>query len=58
MPKDSILRYETVLKTGQFILIVHGSFNEVSQAKAILSHTKLESIEHHQYLNLLCETNC
>jgi uncharacterized membrane protein len=48
IPKDSILRYETALKTGKFVLIVHGSVEETAHAKGILAHTKPEALEHHQ----------
>ena len=57
IPKDSILQYETALKTGKFLLIAHGSMEDTCQAKAILNHTKTEALEHHQHMNLLCETN-
>ncbi len=33
IPKDSILRYETELKTGTFVLIAHGSAVDISHAK-------------------------
>ncbi|MEI6195325.1 MAG: permease, partial [Verrucomicrobiota bacterium] len=57
IPKDSLLQYETALKTGKFVLIAHGSADETSQAKAILHRTTTETLEHHQHLNLLCESN-
>ena len=48
IPKDSILRYETALKTGKFVLIVHGSIAEATRAKEILNRTEPETLEHHQ----------
>ncbi len=39
IPKDSILKYETALKTDRFLLIVHGTTNEVAQAKDIIETT-------------------
>jgi uncharacterized membrane protein len=48
IPKDSILRYETALKTGKYVLIVHGSMDETTHAKEILNCTKPETLEHHQ----------
>jgi hypothetical protein len=39
IPKDSIVKYETALKTDQFLLIVHGSSAEVSKAKEIIGTT-------------------
>ena len=48
IPKDSILRYETALKTDKFVLIAHGSMDETTRAKEILGRTKPETLEHHQ----------
>jgi len=36
IPKKSVLKYETSLKAGKFMLIVHGTVDEVSRAKEIL----------------------
>jgi len=55
IPKNSILQYETALKTGKFVLIAHGSFNDATQAKEILDHTSADTLEHHQHMKLLCE---
>jgi len=33
IPKDSILRYETALKADKFVLIAHGSSDEITRAK-------------------------
>jgi uncharacterized membrane protein len=48
IPKDSILRYETAIKTDKFLVIAHGSAEEILRAKGILSGTKPETLEHHQ----------
>ena len=48
IPKDSILQYETALKTGKYVLIVHGSTDDIIHAKEILNRTKPETLEHHQ----------
>lgn len=45
--KDSILKYETALKTDKFILIAHGSPEEVASAKGILSNTHSEAMDFH-----------
>jgi hypothetical protein len=37
IPKKSILQYETSLKAGKFMLVVHGTPDEVTRAKAILA---------------------
>jgi len=48
IPKDSILRYETALKTDKFLLLAHGSADEIAQAKEILNGTHPETLDHHQ----------
>jgi uncharacterized membrane protein len=48
IPKDSIVRYETALKAGKFVLIVHGSIDEANHAKEIVTRTGPETLEHHQ----------
>ncbi len=47
IPKDSIVRYETAIKTGKYVVIAHGSADESRHAKEILSHTAVETLEHH-----------
>ena len=47
-PKDSILRYETAIKTDKFVLIVHGTADEATHAKKVLAQTEPESLDHHQ----------
>jgi hypothetical protein len=39
IPKDSILKYETALKTDEFLLIAHGTAAEVAQARDIIKTT-------------------
>jgi hypothetical protein len=48
IPKDSILQYETALKTDKFLLIAHGSVDEITRAKQILDRTDPERLEQHQ----------
>jgi hypothetical protein len=48
IPKDSILQYETAIKAGKFVLIAHGSMDEITHAKEILKRNKPETLEHHQ----------
>jgi hypothetical protein len=48
IPKDSILRYETAIKTDKFVLLAHGSKDEIARAKEILSRTNPETLDHHQ----------
>jgi hypothetical protein len=39
IPKDSVLRYETSLKANKFLLVVHGTVDEVERASSILQST-------------------
>lgn len=46
IPKDSIFLYETALKANKFLLIDHGSFEEVEQIRKILATSMVETIVH------------
>ena len=48
IPKDSILQYETALKTGKFVVIAHGMAEEATRAREIISRTSPESLQEHQ----------
>jgi hypothetical protein len=39
IPKDSIVKYETALKADQFLLIAHGTADEVAKATDIIETT-------------------
>jgi len=39
IPKDSIVQYETELKTGKYLVVAHGSEGEVAKAREILGHS-------------------
>jgi len=47
IPKDSIVQYETQLKADKFILIGHGSAEEVEKAKSILASTQAIELNVH-----------
>ncbi len=49
IPKDSVLQYETALKTDKFVVVAHGSADEVAHAKDILAGTSPETIRHHEH---------
>jgi len=40
IPKDSVVQYETDLKTDRFLLLVHGAAAEVAKAEGILRTTQ------------------
>jgi len=48
IPKDSVLRYETSVKAGKFVLIAHGTADEVERARGILQTSGAEEINFHQ----------
>ena len=47
MPKDSIVKYETALKSDKFLVIAHGTADEVAKAKGILETTGASEIAAH-----------
>jgi len=48
IPEISILKCETALRADKFVLIAHGSAEEVIHAKAILSGTYADTLDRHQ----------
>lgn len=48
IPKDSIIKYETSLKSNKFLVVAHGSIEEVNKARGILDATSAtETAVHH-----------
>jgi uncharacterized membrane protein len=47
IPRDSVLRYETALKSDKFLLIVHGDAQEIMRARELLATSGLASFDHH-----------
>jgi hypothetical protein len=45
IPKDSILRYETALKADNFVIVAHGTPDDVGTAKRILATTSALSVD-------------
>ena len=48
IPKDSVLSYETAVKSDKFLVIVHGTREEVANAKDILGKTGASGVTAHQ----------
>jgi heat induced stress protein YflT len=48
IPKDSIVKYETALKTDRFLLIAHGTEAEVAEATDIIATTHPISYSNHR----------
>ena len=47
IPKDSIVTYETTIKAGKFVLIAHGTADEVEKARGILETSGAEQVNVH-----------
>lgn len=47
IPKDSILKYETALRSDQFVLIAHGTAAEVAKARDIIQTTHPAEVKIH-----------
>jgi len=48
IPRDSVVRYETSIKAGKFVLIAHGTADEVQKARSMLQTSGAEEINVHQ----------
>ncbi len=48
IPKDSILKYETAIKSGKFVVIAHGAAAEVERAREVIKNTNPDTAEYHQ----------
>jgi hypothetical protein len=48
IPHDSTILYETALKSNKFLVIAHGTSDQVAQAKSILKTAGAEQAEIHQ----------
>ncbi len=47
IPKDSIVKYETAIKTDKFLVMVHGSASDVEKARGVLESTRPFSVTVH-----------
>ena len=47
VPKDSIVKYETAIKAGQYLVVAHGTSAETAKARNILSTLKPTNITDH-----------
>jgi uncharacterized membrane protein len=47
IPKDSVVQYETDVKTGKFLVVAQGTPEEVARAKSLLSESGPESVAAH-----------
>jgi uncharacterized membrane protein len=49
IPKDSIIKYETAVKSGKFILVFHGTNEEVEKTREILNRAKASETALHTH---------
>jgi hypothetical protein len=47
IPKDSVLTYETAIKSDKFLLLVHGTSQETEKARNVLETTGADSLTMH-----------
>ena len=47
IPKDSVVKYETALKSDKFLLLAHGTAGEVAKARDILDTTHAVEVAVH-----------
>ena len=47
IPKDSVLKYETALKADKYLVIAHGSSEEVNKAKNIITPLNISDVTIH-----------
>ncbi len=52
IPKNSIMLYEAALKSDKFVVIAHGTADEVAKAKSILDTTGAAQVDTHQGVNV------
>ncbi len=48
IPKDSIVKYEVALKADKFVLVAHGTAEEVERGRQILATTHPSSLDVHK----------
>jgi uncharacterized membrane protein len=47
IPKDSVVKYETALKSDKFLVLAHGTADEVAKAKDVMHTTHPVEVELH-----------
>jgi hypothetical protein len=47
IPKDSVIQYETAVKSDSFLVMVHGTAEEMARAKAILGTANASRLDVH-----------
>jgi uncharacterized membrane protein len=47
IPNDTVVKYETAIKAGSFLLIAHGTQDDVQRAKELLASTNATQLDVH-----------
>jgi uncharacterized membrane protein len=50
IPKDSVLEYETAIKSDKFVVVAHGTHDEVARAMSVLEKTGATKVAAHEAL--------
>jgi hypothetical protein len=48
IPKNSVVKYETSIKAGKFVLVAHGTAQEVAKARDMLKTSGAEQIDSYE----------
>jgi hypothetical protein len=48
IPRDKVLKYESAVKSGKFLLIAHGTAAEAGKVRNVLETSEAETIDIHQ----------
>ena len=48
IPKDNVMKYEAALKSDKYVVIAHGTADEVAKARSILETTGATQVNTHQ----------
>jgi hypothetical protein len=47
IPKDSVLKYETSVKSGKFVLVAHGTAAEATRAREVIAGTNPDTSDYY-----------
>ena len=47
IPKDNVIKYETQIKADRFVVVCHGTTEEVEKARSILQNTEATEVNMH-----------
>lgn len=52
IPKDSVVKYDTAIKANKFVLVAHGTADEVAKARDIIDRTNPVEMNFHSKLSV------